>query len=266
MPADHQSWPGLALRIDGQIASITIGNVAEQNRLTAEAITGLASIARTLGADQDVHVVVVRGEGSEFFSTGLLNPVLRSSMSKQAVIDLVVEAGAAFDAIEALPQIVIAGLNGSVRAGGVELALACDIRVAADHARFSMPEARWGGFPGAGGPLRLSRLVGRPRALELICTGRDIDVREMDRIGFVQSVVSAADFDDALREFVSRIASSGPLAVRGAKRIMKVDEQPGFEVARETALTLRRQLEWSADVDEGLLAHRESRPPRFSGR
>lgn len=266
MPADYQSWLGLALRIDGQIASITIDNIAEQNRLTGEAITGLAEIARMLGAREDVHVVVIRGEGSEFFSTGLLNPVLRSRMSKEAVVSLVVEAAAAFDAFEAVPQIVIAGLNGDVRAGGVELALACDIRIAAEHVRFSMPEAKWGGFPGAGGPLRLSRLVGRPRALELICTGREIDAREMEKIGFAQNVVAASDLDCALAGFASQVAASGPLAVRGAKRIMKVDEQPGFDAARDTALSLRRQLEWSADVDEGLLAHRENRAPRFFGR
>ena len=260
------SVQGLSLDIDGHIASITIDNVAEQNRLTGEAISGLASIAQMLGSRNDVHVVVIRGKGNEFFSTGLLNPVLRGRMTKQAVIDLVMEAAAAFDAIEALPQIVVAGLNGKLRAGGVELALACDIRIAVDHAHLSLPEAKWGGFPGAGGPLRLSRLIGRPRALELICTGREIDSGEMEKIGFVQNVVAAPAFDQALWEFALIIAASGPLAVRGAKEIMKVDERPGFDAARDTSLTLRRQLEWSADVDEGIRAHQEGRAPNYSGR
>ena len=267
MQADQQiSVEGLGFHTDGHIGVITIDNEAEQNRLTEAAIHGLTRIAQALAARDDVHVVVIRGKGHEQFSTGLLNPVLRGSMSKEAVIDLVMAAIAAFDALEALPQIVIAGLNGSLRAGGVELALACDIRIAVEHAHMCLPEAKWGGFPGAGGPLRLARLVGRPRALELICTGREIDAREMEKIGFVQEVVSTSAFDRALWDFTARIAASGPLAIRGAKKIMKVDEEPGFDAARETSLSLRRQLEWSADVDEGIRAHQEGRAPRFSGR
>jgi enoyl-CoA hydratase/carnithine racemase len=260
------SVEGLRVDAEGPIAIITIDNPTEQNRLKGVAITGLLRIAAALQTRGDLHVVVIRGAGQEYFTTGLLNPMLRGGMSKEAVIDLVMEAAAAFDAIEALPQIVVAGLNGSLRAGGVELALACDIRIAVDHARLSLPEAKWGGFPGAGGPLRLSRLVGRARALELICTGREIDACEMDKIGFAQHLVAASTFDQALWDFASLIAASGPLAVRGAKKIMKVDEEPGFDAARETSLTLRRQLEWSADVDEGIRAHQEGRAPSFSGR
>jgi enoyl-CoA hydratase/carnithine racemase len=265
--ADQQlSVEGLGFHTECQVAVIIVDNEAEQNRLTEAALGGRLRIAQALAARDDVHVVVIRGKGHEQFSTGLLNPVLRAGMSKEAVIDLVMLAVAAFDAIEALPQIVIAGLNGIVRAGGVELALACDIRIAVEHARMCMPEARWGGFPGAGGPLRLARLVGRPRALELICTGREIDAREMEKIGFAQDVVAASDFDRALSDFTTRIAASGPLAIRGAKKIMKVDEEPGFDAACETSISLRRQLEWSADVDEGIRAHREGRAPSFSGR
>ena len=257
---------GLGIREDGAVATITIDNRAEQNRITPAAITGLGRIAERLRARADLHVVVVRGAGEEHFSTGILNPQLRGAMSKDDVIRLVMEAGAVLDAIESLPQIVVAGINGSVRAGGVELALACDIRLAADLARLSLPEAKWGGFPGAGGPLRLARLVGRGRALELICTGREIDAGEMEAIGLVQKVAPAAEFDRALGDLVGQIASSGPLAVRGAKRIMQASEEPGFKAAREMSDTLRRELEWSHDVDEAIRAHREGRMPRFSGR
>lgn len=261
------SVEGLRVDIEGAIAIITIDNPTELNRLTEVALTALARIAPALQARDDLHVVIIRGVGDAYFSTGLLNPVLRGGMSKEAVIELVIKAASAFDAIEALPQIVVAGLNGSLRAGGVELALACDMRIVAEHARLSLPEAKWGGFPGAGGPLRLSRLIGRPRALELICTGREIDAREMDKIGFAQHVVAAAGFDLALWEFAaSLITARGPLAVRGAKKIMKVDEEPGFEAARNMSLSLRRQLEWSADVDEGIRAHAEDRAPNFTGR
>src|SRR5262245_66342283 len=102
---------------------------------------------------------------------GILNPVVRASYTKDQILELVRTANRLYDAIEALPQIVIAALNGIARAGAAELALACDIRLAASHATFALPEALWGGFPGAGGPVRLPALVGKARALEIICTG-----------------------------------------------------------------------------------------------
>jgi enoyl-CoA hydratase/carnithine racemase len=260
------SVEGLNFRTEGYRAIVTVDNMAEHNRLTADAIAALARIATMLRTRDDLHVVLIRGAGKEDFCSGLLNPVLRGGMSKDEVVQLVMQAAAAFDAIEAVPQIVVAGLNGNVRAGGVELALACDIRFASDHICASMPEARWGGFPGAGGPLRLARLVGRARALELICTGREFSAIEMGAIGFVQKIVPASNFDRELSAFLSSVESSGPLAVRGAKEIMKVDEEFGFNAARKVALLLRRQLEWSADVDEGIRAHQENRTPKFSGR
>ena len=107
--------------------------------------------------------------------TGLLNPEIRGSLPKNEVLDFVFLANRVFDAVEALPQIVIAAINGTVMAGAVELALACDIRLVADHAKLSMPEAKWGGFPGAGGPVRLPMVVGHGHAMDLIGTGREID-------------------------------------------------------------------------------------------
>jgi enoyl-CoA hydratase/carnithine racemase len=267
MPGDQAlSVEGLRFETEGPVAIITIDRIAEQNRLSPVAIIGLGRMADALRARDDLHVVFIRGAGQEHFSTGILNPQLRGSMSKDEVIRLVMEAGAVFDAVESLPQIVVAGINGGVRAGGVELALACDIRIAAGHVRMALPEAKWGGFPGAGGPLRLSRIVGRARALELICTGREIDAAEMEKIGLIQKVVPAAEFDCALWDLVKQIAASGPLAVRGAKEIMAVSEEPGFKAARETSDALRQTLEWSSDVDEGILAHREGRVPRYTGR
>jgi len=170
------------------------------------------------------------------------------------------------DAIEALPQIVIAALNGAARAGAAELALACDIRLAAAHATFALPEALWGGFPGAGGPVRLPALVGRARALEIICTGRELDAAEMERLGLVLAVHSAERLLPEAHALGARIGASGPLAVRGAKRILNVRGLSGFTAARALSDALRAALEWSRDVDEGMAAHREGRAPRFTGR
>jgi enoyl-CoA hydratase/carnithine racemase len=170
-----------------------------------------------------------------------------------------------FDAIEALPQIVIAGLNGLVRAGAVELALACDIRIAGDHVKLSSPEAKWGGFPGAGGPVRLPSIVGMGRALELLCTGREIDAQEMERIGLVDRVVERDSVHATLDEMARTIAENGPLATKGTKRIARMRETFGFAAGRRLSDELRAALEWTNDVDEGIAAVREGRKPRFTG-
>jgi len=257
---------GLAYREEGGVARIVIDNEAEQNRLSPEAMRELHDIVGRLKASREVNAVVVTGTGRQFFSTGLLNPNLRESMGKQGVVDFVLYANEVFDALEALPQVVVCGVNGALRAGAVELMLACDIRLAAAHVTMSLPEAQWGGFPGAGAPVRLPGMIGRGRALELICTGREIDAVEMERLGLVDRVVPGDGFAAALDELARKIAAAGPLATRGSKRIMRLREEPGFRAARELSDALRHALEWSQDVDEGTAAHKEGRKPRFTGR
>src|SRR5262245_8292700 len=134
------------------------------------------------------------------------------------------------------------------------------------HATSRLPEALWGGFPGAGGPVRLPDIVGRARALELICTGREMDAAEMLRLGLVLAVHPAERLRAEARALAAQIAASGPIAIRGAKRIMSTRRAEGFAAARMLSDRLRYQLEWSRDVDEGMAAHREGRPPRFIGR
>jgi enoyl-CoA hydratase len=251
---------------EGGVATITFDRPADQNRVTPEALAALVSIAAELAEDTETQAVVVTGAGTEYFSMGILNPVLRAARSKDEIVALVRLANRAYDALEAVPQIVIAALNGIVRAGAGELALACDIRLAARHATLAFPEARWGGFPGAGAPVRLPMLVGRARAIELMCTGREIDALEMERIGLVQGVYATEQLMPAVYAMASSIASSGPLATRATKRITALRATSGFAAARELSDALRHALEWSHDVDEGMTAHREGRAPRFTGR
>jgi len=248
------------------IATITIDRTADHNRFRRADMERLGEIVATLGADDTVHAVIVTGAGENFFSAGLLNPEIRGSLPKDEVLDFVFLANRVFDAVEALPQMVIAAINGTVMAGAVELALACDIRLIADHAKLSMPEAKWGGFPGAGGPVRLPMVVGHGRAMELIGTGREIDADEMARIGLVEHVYPRDNLRDAAHAMARTIGANGPLATRGAKRIARVRMETGFTAARALSDALRHALEWSADVDEGIAAHRESRTAKFIGR
>ena len=144
-------------------------------------------------------------------------------------------------------------------ADAVELALACDIRIAGDHIKLSSPEAKWGGFPGAGAPVRLPSIVGMGRALELLCTGREIDAQEMERIGLVDRVVGRDSVHATLDEMARTIAENGQ------KRIARMQVASGFAAARRLSDELRAALEWANDVDEGIAAVREGRKPRFSG-
>src|SRR6267143_1081651 len=235
---------------DERVLTLTFDRPGDQNRLTRDVLLTMQGIADDLRDDDEIQAVVVTGSGAEFFSMGILNPTVRASYTKEQILDLVRIANRLYDAIEALPQIVIAAFNGAARAGAAELALACDIRLAAAHATFRLPEALWGGFPGAGGPVRLPAIVGRGRALELICTGREIDAGEMECLGLVLAVYPADRVRAEAQALAARIAASGPLATRGAKRIMNAGRAAGFAAARSLSDALRHALEWSHDVDE----------------
>jgi len=257
---------GITYSSEGAVAGILIDRPDERNMLLPDALAALKDIAAKLERDRDIHVVVITGSGREYFSAGLLNPDFKLAMGKDGVLELVALANATFDAIEALPQVVIAAINGDIRAGAVELALACDIRIAADHVKLAMPEAKWGGFPGAGAPVRLPGVVGHGRAIELICTGREIDAHEMERFGLVERLASSGKLGEVVDELVGQMAANGPLAIRGAKQIARLRHEPGFAAARELSDTLRQAFEWTADADEGVAAHKEDRRPRFTGR
>jgi enoyl-CoA hydratase/carnithine racemase len=257
---------GLTETRDAKVLYLTIDRPADLNRLSPALIDHLGVRLTGLRDDTDINVVVITGSGDDIFSMGLLNPAIRASLSKDDVVRLVRRANAVFDALEALPQIVIAAINGKVLAGAVELCLACDLRYAASHATLQMPEASWGGFPGAGAPVRLPLLVGKARALELICTAREIDSTEMNHLGLVQGVYPKDSFREEVAKIARTIAGNGPLAVQGAKRIMATRQEPGARAARELSDALRHALEWSRDVDEGMAAHKENRKPDFKGR
>jgi enoyl-CoA hydratase len=251
---------------DGRVVTITLDRPADANRLTRSVLQALQGIVDELAGDGEVQAVVLTGAGPTFFSMGILSPVVRASYTKEQILELVRLANRVYDALETLPQIVIAALNGAARAGAAELSLACDIRLAAAHATFALPEALWGGAPGAGGPVRLPMLVGRARALEIICTGRELDAAEMERLGLVLAVHPADRLLPEAQRLAARIAASGPLATRAAKRIVTTRLLGGFAEARALSDTLRHAVEWSHDIDEGAAAHREGRPTRFTGR
>jgi enoyl-CoA hydratase/carnithine racemase len=256
----------IRLEAEAPVATVTIDCPDDWNRLNPVSLKRLGEIVGSLRDSADIHAVIFTGAGDEWFSAGLMNAEIRAGMTKDDVIDYVVTANRIFDELEALPQITIAAINGKIMAGASELALACDIRIAGEHSTLMLPEARWGGFPGAGGPVRLPMAVGHGHALELIATGKEIDAAEMARIGFVEHVHRRGAVKAAARATADAIGANGPLATRGAKRIARARQEPGLRAARDLSDALRHALEWSHDVDEGLAAAKAGRPPKFTGR
>jgi len=171
-----------------------------------------------------------------------------------------------YDEIEAYEKPTIAAVNGPALGGGCELAIACDIRIASGNARFGLPEVTLAIIPGAGGTQRLSRLVGKGRAIELILTGRIIDAEEAHRIGLVTQVAGDDEnLMEKVRTMAATILSRGPLAVRLAKLAV----QTGFETDQKTGLVIERLAQavlfGTEDKREGTTAFLEKREPRFRG-
>ena len=256
----------LEIAIAPPVATVTIDAPDNENRLNPTSLQELGAVVEDLRDRADIHAIVFTGAGDDWFSAGLMNAEIRAAMTKDDVIDYVVTANRIFDMLEALPQITICAINGKIVAGASELALACDIRIAGAHSTLMLPEARWGGFPGAGGPVRLPMAVGHGHAIELIASGKEIDAGEMERIGFVNHLHPRGEVLSAAAKLAAAIGANGPLATRGAKRIARARREPGFRAARELSDSLRHALEWSHDVDEGITAAKEGRPAKFTGR
>lgn len=251
---------------EGMVAVITLNRPQDGNRWRKEMLFAFEPVVDALHKDEETQVVVVRGAGDEYFSWGAFDPAIRGAMEKQEIVDFVLRGARLRDQIELLPQIVIAALNGKARGNGVELALACDMRFASDRATISFPEADMGGIPGGGGPARLPAVVGHARALELLCSGREVGPDEMVRIGFALAAYPHARFMDEVMAFARHISEKGPIALRGAKRIAQARLAPGLAEARRMSDALRAKLEWTHDVDEAIAAHRDGRKPRFTGK
>lgn len=258
--------PPVLVQRQGKIVTIILNRPEDGNRWGKETLLAFEPVVEALHRDEEAQVVIIRGAGDEYFSWGAFNPAIRGSMPKQILVDFVLRGARLRDSLEMAPQIVIAAINGKARGNGVELALACDMRVVSERATISFPEADMGGIPGGGGPARLPAVVGRARALELLCSGREVGAEEMVRIGFALAAYPHERLMDEVMAFARHISEKGPIALRGAKRIAHTRLAPGLREARQLSDEIRAKLEWSHDVDEAIAADREGRKPRFTGR
>ena len=245
------------------VALVTIDRPEALNALSFDLLDELADALERLDADPACGAIVLTGAGERAFAAG----ADIGELSIQTPASLVGEGRFdVWDRIAAIGLPIVAAVRGFALGGGCELAMACDVIVAGDDARFGQPEIRIGVMPGAGGTQRLTRAIGQARAMELILTGRQIDAAEASAAGLVSRVVPAATTVDAATELAATIASMPPLAVREAKRaVRRAAELPlgaGLAAEREAFFLLFA----TDDQREGMAAFSEKRTPVWTGR
>ena len=246
----------VVLRKRGPIARLTLARPDQANRLSPEMLRELADAAAAIAEDDAVRVVLLEAEGADFCAGWTPGAIEQANGGLAGV----------FESIAALPQPVVAAIQGNAMSAGLELALCCDIRIAGEDARFGFPETEYGLIPLAGGATRLPRVVGRGAAIELLLTGRIVEAVEARRIGLVSRVVAAADLGAEAEAIAAGIAERGPIAARFAKEAVHrgMDLPLGQALRMETDLTIL--LQTTKDRAEGVRAFIETRPPRFRGR
>jgi enoyl-CoA hydratase/carnithine racemase len=252
------------LTVERGIATITLDRPQALNAIDREMAHRLREAAEVVTADRRVRAVLLRG-GERAFSTGA-DLRERLAMRPEELREHTQLIRDAVEAIAALPVPSVALVRGYCLAGGAELALACDLRFADTTARFGFPEVRRGIFPGAGGILRLPRVVGPSRAADLILSGRVIDAEEALRIGLADRVVPPEDLERVAAEYLELVAANAPLAVRAAKAALRHAFDTDQEEAARLVEQARAALDETEDYREGLRAFAEGRPPRFQGR
>ena len=264
---DEGRWRTIALAVDGDhhVATLTLSRPETLNAISRELATELHAVCESLAARSDIWAVIVTGSGDRAFCAGAdLKERRMLSADERAAHTVAIEAAA--ESLAALPMPTIAAIRGFALAGGAELAIACDLRVAAQDATLGFPEVRIGIFPGAGGALRLPRIVGNGHARDLLYTGRRVPAEEALRIGLIDRLVAPQSVLETAAELAESITANAPLAVRAVKRALEESHARPLPHARIAVSALRASLDETDDYEEGLAAFAEKRAPRFSGR
>lgn len=253
------------LEIADRIATVTIHRPEKLNALNAEVLDALDAAFIALDARNDVAVVLVTGAGEKAFVAGADIAAL-VQMTPLSGVDVSRHGQGVFDRIERFSRPVIAVVNGFALGGGCELALACHIRIASSNARLGFPEVGLGIIPGYGGTVRLARVIGLGRAIEITLTGRLVRADEAERIGLVSRVVEPDALMPAALELAAGLAVRGPLAMtRALESIYHAQEVGSAEAYRHEAV-LFGLLAASDDMREGMGAFLEKRTAEFQGR
>ncbi len=256
--------------VDGAVLTITIDRPDARNALSRVMSADLVAAWVAFRDDPALRVAVITGEGDRAFCAGAdlkevaafyagMTPIERRERG-----ELEPGLGGITRNLD-VGKPVIAAINGHCLAGGLEIALACDLRVAAEHATFGLPEVRRGIIPGAGGTQRLPRLIPEGAALELLLTGDPVDAPTAFRLGLVNRVVPAAELAAVTHELAQRIAANAPLAVQAIRAAVRRGQHLPLDEALRIEQFYAEPVRATADAREGIQAFIEKRPPRFEG-
>jgi methylglutaconyl-CoA hydratase len=251
-------------RADG-VVWVTLNRPDALNALSRQVNQDLARLAAELGSDRSVRAVALTGAGDKAFCAGA-DLKERKGVSAEDTGAYVDAISGAIDAWARLPKATIAVMNGHAFGGGMELALACDLRLAVEGAQMGLTEVRLGIIPGAGGTQRLPRLIGVARAKELVLLGRRIDAARAYEIGLVMQVSPRSRLQQDADAVLAELAGCAPRSVEMAKQAI----DRGVEVGIDEGLRIERACYdvtlFTEDRNEGLRAFAEKRPPRYTGR
>lgn len=255
------------LRIDDQdaIRVITVHRPERLNALDSATLDALHAAADAAAADPSVRVVVLTGAGPKAFVAGA-DIAEMSALTPAQGRDFALRGQRMMHRFERLPKPVIAMVNGYALGGGLELAMSCHLRIAADTARLGQPEIGLGLVPGFGGTQRLLRLAGRAAALELCLTGEPVDAARALQLGLVNRVVPAAELEAETMALARRLATSAPLALRGILDCILAGGECTIGEGLEYEATQFGLVFASEDMREGTRAFLEKRKPAFQGR
>ncbi|MEM6439405.1 MAG: enoyl-CoA hydratase-related protein [Pseudomonadota bacterium] len=250
------------------VAWLVLNRPAARNALSRSLKAELEAALEEIAAREDLHVVVLTGVGDRAFCAG-------NDIRERAEDGNDAAEAEAFtrddhrlaDALEALPQPVICAINGAAMGGGLELALACDIRLAPAGAALGLPEAKIGAMPSIGGTQRLARLVGPGAARRMAYSGAPVTAEAALAMGLVEEVAEDGEaLQAAAAALAAAVAANAPGAVRRIKAAMRIGESDGPAAGREAEIRLAVEVNAMADRREGMRAFLEKRPPRFTGR
>ena len=255
----------LLVRDDNAVRTITVNRPDKLNALDAQALSALHDAFDAAAEDTAVRVVVLTGAGPKAFVAGA-DISQMSGLSAVEGRDFSLRGQRMMRRVEKMPKPVIAMVNGFALGGGLELAMCCHLRIAADTAKVGQPEINLGLIPGFGGTQRLLRLAGRAAALELCLTGTPIDAQRAFELGIVNRVVAAADLEAETMALANRLASAAPLALRGMIDCINVGGESGIEEALEYESAQFGLVFSTDDMREGTRAFLDKRKPAFVGK
>jgi len=255
----------VALERDGAVAILTLNRPQVLNALNADVLSKLSSELKTLDGDASVRAVIITGSGSKAFAAGADIGELNALRSPFQGATKARTGQAITLQIERMKKPVIMAVNGFALGGGCELAMAGDILIASDNAKFGQPEVSLGLMPGYGGSQRTTRLVGKGMAMYMCLTGEMIDAQEALRIGLVQKVVPQAQLREEAKRIANVIAAKAPLAVEGTKRAINAGAHLSIADALELEAVEFGTLVGTNDFKEGTSAFLEKRKPDWGG-